>query len=264
MSEDPHISLLSSSPLVLLVRNTLTPEMCADLLTEVKVLAMPGPGGSAATLPDGCCTSALEHLGTTIKALAPGAVLHNWQAHGYRPIENGGFPNGLHVDTIGAPKRCLTALLYLTSPKGGETVFPLAHAEPGELRQASLRLLSSGILHTRMADGSADAALVERCAAAPACGIRVSPTAGDLLLFVSAQAVEGGGVAVDPLSWHGSAAAVQGWKWTLQNFMELPAGLGPDGEGSYLHTLRTGMLDAGGAHVDRPTCRSTQLFSARA
>eukprot|EP00966_Prymnesium_polylepis_P000106 2379-Prymnesium_polylepis.1 len=211
--------LLSRSPLTLLARGALQPEACAELIVMAQRHALSGPGGCAATLPS--TGAVIEQLNACITALIPGAVPQTWQAHSYAPNHHDAFPHGLHVDTIGAPRRFLTALLYLTTPEGGETVFPLADCEPGELHSASPRLLTAGILHSRMADDSADASLLEASAGKSSAGTRVAPVAGDMLLFFTAEAAAvSGGVAVDPRLWHGGAAVRSGMKWTLQNFME--------------------------------------------
>ena len=60
--------------------------------------------------------------------------LNVWQVHGTNanPHNYGGMPLGVHMDTAGASRRFLTALVYLTTvATGGGTVFPLAQRALG-------------------------------------------------------------------------------------------------------------------------------------
>merc|ERR1712217_323431 len=89
-----------------------------------------------------------------------------------KPVESENasrLPSGLHVDTNGGcPRRFAAAILYLTTPTGGETVFPAAAQSKATSSSANLplrcgqppdeeiltsgrQLLEAGMLHTRAA-----------------------------------------------------------------------------------------------------------------
>lgn len=259
--------LLSRAPLIVLVRGALDAEACAALLSAATQSIDAGkesdtPGAKRrATL--GASVLAVEQAGLAklnadVSALL-GAELGPWTVHSTRQGPCAGPRDaslGLHVDTLHAPRRFVTALLYLTSvAEGGGTLFPLAGAGGAapwsrmaleRAASASQLLLDAGVEHTHevsrafpRSDGILLALdLLEARVKDPSCGLTVQPVAGDMVLFFTRD--QSGGV--DARSWHGGAAVVEGSKWTLQNFMEVPLGTPPAGEPAYICARRSQLI----------------------
>lgn len=194
---------------------------------------------------------ALSALSARVASLA-GLMLGQWVAHHTTQKEGAGPREtslGLHVDTLHAPRRFVTALLYLTTvPVGGETIFPLATsmaprmpwlgAAEERARGAGQRLLDFGIGHTlevlrafeRSDPMAAAADCIELYSADPSHGLTVKPLAGDVILFFTRR----DSACVDASSWHGGLSVIEGCKWTLQNFVELPHDVSLDSAAAYI------------------------------
>ncbi|CAE7662568.1 MSBP2 [Symbiodinium pilosum] len=148
------------------------------------------------------------------------------------------------------------AIIYLSSLgpglRGGETVFPVAldpqkEGPPSEAEErmieAAGELLDVSLDHTdKVLDETrldiVDAARIKQAARDllfhadhGSTGLRVTPSQGSACLFWTRQ--DDG--EIDRFSWHGGAPVVpdadtaqrlkpemQGWKWTLQKFKEVP------------------------------------------
>lgn len=263
------VELLSCAPLIALVKGALDPQAC-EALRSLSAQSMDasvksnnaGAKRRAALLPTQLEAErvALAQLDAIVLDLI-GAELRPWTVHSTSPDASArpwDMHLGLHVDTLHAPRRFVTALLYLTDvAKGGQTVFPLATNPSGlapwsrvadsRAVSAAQVLLDVGIEHTHLmsrafprSDTAAQALdLLESRVMDPGCGIGVQPVAGDLLLFFT-RAGEG---CVDARSWHGGAAVMEGCKWTLQNFMEMPLGIPLPDAADYIRARRQQLID---------------------
>lgn len=263
------VELLSCSPLIALVKGALDEQACEALValgtrsmdTSEAANTTQTKRRAALLCPQQEAEhAALTHLDTCVMDLI-GAELRPWVVHSTSP-DAASQPRdmhlGLHVDTLHAPRRFVTALLYLTDvARGGQTVFPLA-VDPNSRNpwscvsdaravSAAQVLLDRGIEHTSLmsrafprGDTAAKALdLLEARGMDPRCGVAAQPIAGDLLLFFT-RGDEG---CVDARSWHGGAAVTQGSKWTLQNFMEIPSDtLLPDAA-DYINARRQQLID---------------------
>jgi len=262
--------ILSRAPLTVLLRELLNAEETVALLA-VATRSVPGGSEARRGAPGAKHRGALEDpwdeaeraaiavLNRRMEAVV-GTKLCRWSVHYTAPdveehaVGVRGLPLGLHVDTLHAPRRFMTALLYLTTvPAGGGTAFPLAapmdsgkqapwlHVLEERAVRSSQRLLDLGIEHTQQVsrvfergDAAAVAVdLLEAYSANPSCGLSVQPIAGNVVLFFT----RGIDAQVDARAWHGGVVVTEGAKWTLQNFIELPDDV-PLGEESTYITAR--------------------------
>lgn len=128
------------------------------------------------------------------------------------------MPQGLHLDTNGAPHRYVTALIYLdTLPASGDgaTTFPCAMA-PEPVQRAGRELYNQGGQHTSNVSDELETLAQELLDASEEyCGFSALPEQGKLVIFFT----RGDDGAVDPMSWHGGArvcaAGDFGGKWML-------------------------------------------------
>lgn len=173
------------------------------------------------------------------------------------------FPSGLHVDTNGGcPRRFAAAVLYLTTPVGGQTAFPLAAAPPPaappsashascepppltqgpatgpEALQAAKWLVDNGVLHTGQAKLPAEVAAAARLLAEAESGTGVAAQArqGSLVLFWCRRG-DGG---VCPMSWHSGMRVGPGGepKWILRKFKAMPLAVWEAGMGAVTPYVR--------------------------
>lgn len=273
--------VLCRAPLTVLVRGGLSEEECVALLTLAKRSVSAGvegdinaPGAKRrATLEDPkdeIERLALAALDATLEAVVD-TKLSRWSAHSTAPDVEGEpddglrkLPLGLHVDTLHAPRRFVTALLYLTTlDESGGTYFPLAlPMNPGgrkpwlcvadeRARRSSQRLLDLGIEHTQEVSRvfpRRDAVAIaldalEEHSRNPSSGLTVAPVAGDMVVFFT----RGDDARVDARAWHGGVSVTRGHKWTLQNFMELPGDVLHDEEAAYIVSRRQHVIQCAAA-----------------
>lgn len=265
--------VLSSDPLIVLVPDFLSPAGCAALR---RMCFAPGDDpevddASVMLDPRSPILSDSERglvsaVNAAIDELVGQAVGGDLMPMLVRPHEAGSplLPAGLHVDTNGnCPHRFAAALVYLTTPDGGQTVFPLAvpsgAAEDGlgagrrgvqpvrvgpapaaEAVEAGRQLVESGILHTRHAKMPEEKALADQVLAEgeAGAGVAVAATAGSLVVFWC-RGVDGGG-GVDPRSWHSGARVEPGGepKLVLRSFMKMPWDVIDGGEESIAEFVR--------------------------
>lgn len=176
------------------------------------------------------------------------------------------FPEGLHVDSNGGcPRRFAAAILYLTTPNGGRTAFPLAlvpstkteiltnlpvthgPSASADTVEAARSLVDSGVLHTRKAKVPPEQGLAEQLLKEAESGIGLAAVAqrGSLVAFWCRS--DGGSVC--PRSWHsGTGVGPDGEpKLILRKFKAMPDSVwssGDEGVAAYVRSTRESHVSA--------------------
>ena len=301
----PIAEVAADAPLILVFRRFLSENECATLLSiSERAEFNSDQADPAIAANDSAWTPAEQQLLADIEDRIghvtgcaphdeelPLLLLHRAPAASKHPTPSR-FPAGLHVDTNCCyPRRYASALLYISTPKAGGTVFPLAGAASAAPSLAASReLLHRDVHHTRSAIDAATLTMEAAARRAPssssdgrghrrrffgcpvgpdahatsayaanAQGVAVRAQAGNLAVFWTRQPT-----GIDERSWHAGEAVAYGStedKWLLRKFKEIPKAVydDPQARAAFVDgSLRAGI--ASSLSVDTmPTRTATAL-----
>ena len=231
-------TLVSSAPLILMYENFASQSEVAELL-ELS-MAVDAAADTSCTLPqDVKLVSDIEARIGEIVCCEPHD--EEWPLLmlrvAKRVCDDEARDFSFHVDANGGmPRRFASALLYLNSPAGGQTVFPLAGSPSTEALEASRKLLDAKVYHTGNTKNVAAGKTLEALApatpsrraapvgapfAATERGVSIRPIAGNLVVFWTRD--PSGDIC--ERSWHGGEPVPRSSsedKWLLRKFKEIP------------------------------------------